>query len=178
MRAGMVVSIRVNPRDCQSVLDVMKLVGMKVDGHSFSHMVSLTLSALLETQREAGNIPEPDEFQYLNRMQQFMTGRNGKKLAVARAIAGAGAKVRMPALPKFAAADPLEMPADEGEAESSPETFTTVDAVELKMAGKEMTELLAKRDAAEDNPGISWSESDKDRLRELHRLIYQEEVEV
>lgn len=110
MRAGIVVSIRVNPKDCQSVLDVMERVGIKTSGQSFSQLVSLTLSSILESHRQAGIIPEPDAFQYLNRVGQFIgQGRSSKKLRTAKLIHELGSDYKAPVLtPQNAAASPQQ----------------------------------------------------------------------
>ncbi len=47
MRAGLAVTIRVNPKDCQSVLDVMEKLGINTTGQSFSQLVALTFSSLI-----------------------------------------------------------------------------------------------------------------------------------
>lgn len=80
MRAGCVVSIRVNPEDCQRVLDLMGVLGIDpYDGRSFATCASLSLSSLLSTYQKAGHLPEVDTFQYLNRMGPFLGSRNDKR---------------------------------------------------------------------------------------------------
>ena len=79
-KPGMVVSIRVNPADCQSVLDLMQAVNIDpYDGRSFSSCVSLSFSSLIDMAKRAGIIGEPDPFQFLNRMGVFLDSRNNKK---------------------------------------------------------------------------------------------------
>jgi hypothetical protein len=77
-KAGEVVYIRVNPKDCLSVLDLMKKTGVSIRDKSFPQMVSLALSSALEAMRMQGIIPaEPDMFQYSNRMKYY-AGRGRK----------------------------------------------------------------------------------------------------
>lgn len=80
IKAGHVASIRVNPGDCQGVLDVMKAIGVDAyDGRSFAQCVSLALSSLLGMARLAGSIPEePDPFKFAERMAPFELGKNTK----------------------------------------------------------------------------------------------------
>jgi hypothetical protein len=79
-KPGMVVSIRVNPADCQSVLDLMQVVNIDpYDGRSFSSCVALAFSSLVDMSKRAGIIQEPDPFQFLNRMGVFLDSRNNKK---------------------------------------------------------------------------------------------------
>ena len=44
MKVGRVVSIRVNPTDCLSVIDVVQKIGLNIRGISFSQVVSIALS--------------------------------------------------------------------------------------------------------------------------------------
>lgn len=89
MKAGMVVHIRLNPVDCQHVLDIMGALNIDpYDGRSFAQCVSLALSALIGMAYKNGAIPEEvDGFQYLNRMAPFLQAKNDKrKYAAANAL--------------------------------------------------------------------------------------------
>lgn len=81
MKAGMVTQIRINPGNCQAILDVMAACNIDpYDGRSFAQCVSLTLDALIGMARKAGVIPgEIDPYQYLNRMGPFLNSGNTKK---------------------------------------------------------------------------------------------------
>lgn len=80
MKPGMVTQIRINPSDCQAILDVLQACNINpYDGRSFAQCTSMALSALIGMARNAGALPEVDEFQYLNRMQHFLAGSNNKK---------------------------------------------------------------------------------------------------
>ena len=56
----MVVTVRVNTLDCLSMLDVLEVAGVKVEGMSFSAIVSLALSSLVSAARRGNIIPTPD----------------------------------------------------------------------------------------------------------------------
>lgn len=84
MKAGMVTQIRVNPADCQSVLDIMGIVGIDpYDGRSFAQCVSIAFSSMIGSLKKSGIIEEPDSFQYMNRMATFVGSRNDKRKYVA-----------------------------------------------------------------------------------------------
>lgn len=93
MKAGVVVSIRVNPRDCQSVLDLLDKAGIPRRALTFAQCVSLALGSSLETFRKDGTLPEVDEFEYLNRMTPYL-GRTAKRLRVANTLSNAGGERR------------------------------------------------------------------------------------
>ncbi len=93
MKAGHVVSIRVNPRDCQSVLDILDAVGYPRNGITFAQCVSLALGSLLETARKSELIPEPDEFEYLPRMQPYL-GKKGQRARIANELHSRGGSFR------------------------------------------------------------------------------------
>lgn len=81
MKAGMVTQIRVNPKDCLAILDLMVACGIDpYDGRSFAQCTSLALSSLVGVARKAGIIPlDEDGFQYANRMAPFLNSRNDKR---------------------------------------------------------------------------------------------------
>lgn len=69
----MVARIRVSPKDCMGIVDIMKGMGMNPYEHSFSGCVALSMSALIAVARKGGIIPkEEDGFQYLNVMESFL----------------------------------------------------------------------------------------------------------
>lgn len=81
MKAGMVTQIRINPKDCLAILDLMVACGIDpYDGRSFAQCTSLALSSLIGVARRAKIIPEDDDgFQYANRMEPFIQGKNDKR---------------------------------------------------------------------------------------------------
>lgn len=104
VKAGMVAQIRVNPSDCQHVLDIMGVLGVDpYDGRSFAQCVSLAFTSLIGMACKAGIIPtEVDTFQYLNRMGPFIDSRNNKNKAAhasalyERQMAGVTPSLTMP----------------------------------------------------------------------------------
>lgn len=169
MKAGTVVSIRVNPRDCQSVLDVMDASGVAAKGLSYSQMVSLALSSLLETARKGGLIPEPDEFSFLERMHPYLKTRPVKGNLVAKQLHGLGGRLRAPAIATPAAVSPGAevhpedagmMPADAADPEA------------LRDAQARLTELLAKRDLSDDSPDVVWSRFDQQEFDQCYKVVY------
>lgn len=162
MKVGLVVSLRVNPKDCQSVLDIMELIGFPTKGHSFSQLVSIAFSSLIETQRAAGNIPEPDPFQFLNRMQGFKGKHgNGAKAEITKMVHRAGPKVQAPALYQ----KPVEVTTVE---EYTPPPVTD----EQRQAGRRLAELDAKKELAQTNSAVLWSLRDDAEYQQLYKQVY------
>ena len=176
MKAGIVTTIRVNPKDAQSVLDVMEKAGVRTANMSFAQMTALAFQSLLEAARQSGTLPEPDSFQYLNRLQPYIKAKHGMKLEVTKAIGSIGAKLEVPPIP-------ASRPEPEGEA-ASPQVHPTpapavvepapvYDAEEIRWAGKRLTELLAKKDAVDDGvAGIIWSHSDEEEYLKCFAIVY------
>src|SRR5258708_6907366 len=99
MSVGETVKIRVNPRDCMGVVDVINNTGMVTVGMSFPMACSLVLSSLLESARQAKLIPERDGFEYLEVMQQFSDkDKRKKKLAITQMHKMVGSELRAPAV--------------------------------------------------------------------------------
>lgn len=99
MKPGEVVTIRVNPRDCMAVADIVQSVGMNVQGMAFSQAVAIALSALLETMRASKAIPEREGFEYLEVMKPYVVKkRSGRKLDIAKFVVNIGDEHRVPAL--------------------------------------------------------------------------------
>lgn len=84
MKAGRVISLRINPIDCLSVIDAAEKIGMLVPGVSFSQLVSIVLSSSLESFRQNKIIPTRDGFEYTQMMARFP---EPKKQARSRALA-------------------------------------------------------------------------------------------
>lgn len=80
-KAGMVVQIRVNPKDCLAILDIMHACNIDpYDGRSFAQCVSIALSSMIGMTRRASIIAEEEDgFQFLNRMGPFLNSKNDKR---------------------------------------------------------------------------------------------------
>ena len=76
MKGGMVVRIRVAPKDCMSIVDAAQVLGIQSEQYSMSALTSLVLSSLLEVQRKAGTVPTRSGFEYLSMMEPY-TNRKG-----------------------------------------------------------------------------------------------------
>ena len=75
-RAGLVARVRVNPRDCLSILDVVQSSGIDIQGMSFSAITSLTISCMLESLRKQQVIPRNVGFDYMERMSPYIEGKS------------------------------------------------------------------------------------------------------
>lgn len=176
MKAGHVATIRVNPRDCQSVLDVLDAAGIPRQALSFAQCVSLALGCLLETSRHSGVIPEPDEFEYLNRLSHYVgRGKRSPKTRMAEAIQSIGPKLRAPVLDGQGAqegsgehhtADLGEMP------QAAPRQQVDEDSPEYRAAQKSLTQLIIKKDQSEDDPSIPWTREDEAEYQRCYSIVY------
>lgn len=190
MRAGVVATIRVNPRDCQSVLDLCIAIGMPVGSMSFASMVSMALASGLETLRTSQALPEPDEFQYANRMAPYIgAGKPGRKARIAKTLHDRGGELRAPTMPREHDLMPRRGSAESGEsasgdgrqaqpagfmpqAASAPKAQSSM-TEEQRHASQRLTELLAKQDAVADNvPGLVWTENDQKEYDQCYSLLY------
>lgn len=142
MIPGETVKIRVNPRDCMGVVDVINNTGMVTVGMSFPMACSLVLSSLLQSAREAKLIPEREGFEYLEVMQQFSDkDKRKKKLAITQMHKMVGSELRAPAV--------QQRPIGK-----------VVLTMEQRRADTRIRELLFKQDHAPD----SWSSADQQEL--------------
>lgn len=172
MRAGVVVRIRVNPKDCQSVIDLMEKIGIRTAGMSYASCVSLALSSLMEAARSQQILPEPDPFQYLNRMEKFqvMSPNQVRKLEITNGISSLGSTFKAPTYE--AAVVPLRQeeavqrtPVGTALAEQAGMTF--------REAQVELTELCAKKDLSEDGQYM-WTPALEERFQLCYKIVYPE----
>lgn len=75
MKPGTVARIRVNPKDCIGIIDMLKAAGINTEHKSFAACTSLALSAMLDIMRKNQIIPDGDGFDYLEKMQQTKDDR-------------------------------------------------------------------------------------------------------
>lgn len=171
MRAGTVTTIRINPRDCQSILDVLDAANVPRQHISFAQCTSLALGALLETARQNGLIPEPDEFQYLNRMQQYLGKGRSKKASIAKELNNLGGRLRAPAIEVPVQRDAKEMPfpqTDNGPKPAPAQLEVTPE--ELRNAQEELVNLMEMREALEGDP--AWTDEMEHRYQKAYRIVY------
>lgn len=171
LAAGHVAQVRINPKDCMSVIDVVKTAGVWTEGMSFAQMVSLALSSAMETFRQSKFIPERDGFEYLEMMERYMgeSKSTKKKQQITQVINAAGATIH---------ARGLARPTEEAIEDVTPEPSVSVDGGQTGYSREDtqrFTELLQKKEMAEDKiPGVLWSESDEQEYHRLYKLIYPE----
>lgn len=183
MKAGMVAQIRVNPKDCQSILDMMGVLGIDpYDGRSFAQCVSLALSSALHGMRTNRILPEVDPFQYLNRMGPFLQSRNNKRKAnmaemlYQRAMATGGVVAPvMPIMenPKPFLPEHLEnlRTAQQGWTSSGPSDTAAVpmqlDDATRELLGEELDALYQRL-----NKGDELSPAEKQRFDDLNKTLF------
>jgi len=169
MKAGAVTTMRINPRDCQSCLDVMKAVSINTNDMSFSQIASLTLSSLLESARKTGLLPEPNPFEFLNRMEPYIGTKNTRrKTKITTTINNLGSAMRAPALEAAELDEELSEPVHQPAVAQTPEDMETVRAATVRL-----TELSRKRDMADDGvEGVTWSTADDVEYRQCVAIVY------
>lgn len=99
MRPGRVVTLRVNPKDCLSILDILDKAELYIPRMGFSAAVSLALSSMLEAYRQGGHIPVRDGFEYGDMMSRFSDHPKVdrvRKLAITEVIHKLGSEAQVP----------------------------------------------------------------------------------
>lgn len=90
MKGGRVARIRLNPKDCMSIVDVLNRLDLHPSGMSFSQGVSIVLSSLLESLRQNNVIPRR-EFEFNEFMAMFPPDRlidRGRKVDITNSMWG------------------------------------------------------------------------------------------
>ena len=170
LRAGNVVTIRVNPKDCMGVVDVIQKAGIYTPGMSFAQMVSICLSSVLQTLRDSEVIPERDGFEYLNVVGPYISKQSGKKIEVTKTINQLGSKIAVRGL-----SQPIKQVPELEESPLPAAAYVEpVMTMEQKRAGALLKELDAKRELAEDNPNVIWQHSDQVEWDRLYKIVYPE----
>jgi hypothetical protein len=96
MTPGIVISLRVNPRDCMSVADLVQKLNAYMPGMSFSSAVSIALSSAMESFRVNAILPDRSGFEYEQVMAPFkIKKRDARKLAIASTIRMTGELYRV-----------------------------------------------------------------------------------
>lgn len=173
MKGGIVTTIRINPKDAQSILDVLEKAGVRTSGMSFAAMTALAVSSLLEAARQDSVIPEPDSFQYLNRLQPYLKAKHGRKLQVTQVLHNAGATLQAPAVSAIIPEPQPEVAVEPSFSSESAPQAQAVDPEELRWASNRLTELLNKKDAVDAGvPGILWDNSDTEEYVKVYAIVY------
>jgi hypothetical protein len=173
MKGGIVATIRINPEDCQSVLDVMEKAGVTTRGMSFAAMASLAMSSLLNAARQDGIIPTPDPFQYLNRLQPYIKAKHGRKLAITEALHNEGARLKAPPITaSLTDAEPEAAGPSAVSSQTAPQAqgYSTE---EIREAAVRLTELLNLKDAADEGaPGVTWTAQNEEEFLKVYAIVY------
>jgi hypothetical protein len=160
LKAGVVTSLRINPKDCMSVVDVLDKTGLLRPGMSFSAMAALTLSVLLETMRERGDIPTRDGFEFSEMVGPYLNGNQSKKVAISRAVEQVGSDFSAPALPQQ-----RQVPAVRETL--APVKFTPPD----EDAAEKLTYLIQKKEMAESG-AVDWTALDQSNYDRYYQQVY------
>ena len=167
LRPGMVASIRVNPKNCQSVLHVLQLAGVSSKDKSFSVCVSDALDILLESSRRGDIIPEPDPFEFLNEMKYHVgkeaPDRRKKKAPYINAA---------PALNKVQQAVASAI-TDTSKSEWVDNSIPTdpFKLMQYKAAQLRLVDSNRKKQEAEVS-AVVWSEKEEEQYQRDVRLVY------
>lgn len=159
MKPGLVVSIRISPKDCQSIVALMDASGVSRQGQTFSGMASLALSSLLQTARTSGTIAEPDPFNYWNEVGEYHKGKARDK-DKEKIVQAASSKITPSTVntPSFGVVD------------AGLSQIGTVLTSDVRQAGIRLKELLVKQENAPDN----WSAADQQEFDQLYKIVYPE----
>jgi hypothetical protein len=100
MIPGRVVRVRLSPRDCMGIADVVDKIEQYIPGMSFDVAVRLALSAALETFRANGSIPTRDGFEYTEMMDKYESTKADarRQQALSKAFHMQGPDVKSPML--------------------------------------------------------------------------------
>lgn len=165
LRPGIVSSIRVNPKDCMSVIDVMEKAGVNIQGMSFSGMVSLALSSLLENCRTQNLIPTRDGFEFTEMVGPYLSQSHAKKVHVTKAIGNIGSEIKAPV---------IEQPKAQIKEFVQQKPVDPLTAAEQHAARVRLTELCRKKDMAGEGTGVIWQTSDQEEYNQLYNVVYPE----
>jgi hypothetical protein len=193
MNVGSVVRIRVNPKDTMSVIDLVKRSGLDITGMSFPTMVSLALSASMNTMRENGHLPTRDGFEYAEMTYGILgVGQksDARKRMINNTVQSAG--------PRFAVTVPMatkeqEAPAPTGyvkqagwtppkqpslmdrlkRAELTGMALEPEDQAVMDVAKEQLSTLAKKKDRIEEeHSGEQWTEKDAADWAKYYPIVY------
>ena len=164
MKPGLVVSIRISPKDCQSIVALMDASGVSRQGQTFPAMVSLALSSLLQTARTAGTIAEPDPFNYWNEVGEYHKGR-GREMDKEKIVQAASSKITPPMSAIVGKSGDTAAVDDTGLSQ-----IGTVLTSDVRQAGIRLKELLVKQEHTPDN----WGDADQREFDQLYKIVYPE----
>jgi hypothetical protein len=158
-RLGNVVTLRINPKTCMSVVDVLTTAEIKMEGMSFAMMVSLALDSTMQTLRDAKLIPEREGWEYLQLVGPHVGQTDAKKLQVTNTLKALGSELHVKG---------ISVPAEEpSKGYVEPEL-----TAEQRRIWSRLGELEAKKELAEtEDSGVVWQNSDQQEYDQLNRLV-------
>jgi len=68
---GFIVSLRINPNDVMSIIDVLDTIGVPKQNLSFAQATKIALASLLEGARQSNLVPRRDGFEYSEMIKPF-----------------------------------------------------------------------------------------------------------
>lgn len=144
MKGGMVVRIRLNPKDCLAILDIMETMGIDVRQRSFASCSSSAFSSLIALARKMKVIKEEEDgFQFLNRMAPFLNETNNKVKQAQSKILWERAQYGSEP-PQLVQPSPAKSDVVQASAET---TLTEVDGVSVNELMQELQELMELQDS-------------------------------
>lgn len=165
LMAGIVARIRVNPKDSQSILDLLDSLGIARHSMSFSGCVSMALASLLETARLQKLLPEPDPFQYINRLGSYVGNGNAQQKVRQEAATQMGRLGERFIAPTLAGGAQAVRPAE-------PSGVTELDtSAENEYAKTRLSQLVTEKDMAENGVG-NWPEDKEQEFQLLYKIVY------
>ena len=174
LMAGIVARIRVNPKDSQSILDLLDSLGIARHSMSFSGCVSMALASLLETARLQKLLPEPDPFQYINRLGSYVGNGNAQQKVRQEAATQMGRLGRLGErfiAPTLAGgARPAEAAGGLG-GSTGATNLVEDNAAENAYAKSRLSQLVTEKDMAENGMG-NWTEDKEAEFQLLYKIVY------
>lgn len=166
LMAGIVARIRVNPKDSQSILDLLDSLGIQRHTMSFSGCVSMALASLLETARVQKLLPEPDPFQYINRLGGYVGNGNAQQAVRQQAATQMGRLGERFIAPTLAGgARPAE---GAGVGRGAEEVDNSA---ENEYAKSRLSQLVTEKDMAENGVG-NWPLDKEQEFQLLYKIVY------
>lgn len=140
LRAGRVVQIRLNPKDCMTVVDIVTQIGAFQPGMSFSQATIIAFACMSETFRKNSIVPDREGFEYTKLMAEFpdtTRGRGSFQYQLDKSMRLRGPEYTYPA------AELEASPSDEEVRGLDPEKHPVL---EVRQLFHQLQELAAKRE--------------------------------
>lgn len=163
MKGGMVVQIRVSPKDCLGILDCAEAAQADLQDKSFASITSMVLSSLIQLARETHIIKEEEDgFQYANRMAPFGAGKSTRVKRKFTETLLANAQMGI-APPRLSASPVIEQPPIRQEERQQMREVT----IDVKGLTAELQTLMDKQDS--DTP---LTNEEENRYQYLNKVLF------